>query len=43
VVKMNKKSEIILKQKMEKQKANIDDGGEDFDLWPVMQKNYFEK
>jgi hypothetical protein len=38
---MNKKSEIILKQKMEKQK--IVEETEEYDLWPVMQKNYFEK
>jgi hypothetical protein len=47
--KMNKNSEMILKQKQERvyneniqiqnQKEN-----EQFDLWPVnMQKNYFEK
>jgi hypothetical protein len=42
VVKMNKRSEILVKQKLEKQKAKPE-SEEEYDLWPLMQKNYFEK
>jgi hypothetical protein len=46
ILKMNKKSEMIIKQKMQKNQQNNNENNEDgeaYDLWPVMEKNYFEK
>ena len=47
LTKMNKNSELILKQKMEREvieKINNNPQNDEYDLWPVnMQKNYFEK
>ncbi len=42
VLKVNKKSQIILKQKSEKLSLE-ENQEEDYDLWPDVKKNYFEK
>lgn len=43
--KINRNSELILRQKMEKSMIEkMNQPNDEFDLWPVnMEKNYFEK
>ena len=43
VSKINKNSQLILKQKSEKLSLEENQDDEEYDLWPEVKKNYFEK